>query len=74
MAFKPGLVTGDDDRYMTSLEHAEYRRTTRGVLAQERHHGRGPKYIKLSSKQVLYRKSDIDAWLQAHLVDPEGDA
>ena len=32
--------------------------------------GRGPKYIKLGPRKYAYRKSDLDAWLRAHEVQP----
>ena len=39
---------------------------TRSIAAQLRYNGRGPKFIKPSPKLVVYRKSDVDAWLQEH--------
>lgn len=43
---------------------AEMLGLSRGTLANWRTEGRGPRYIK-SGKQVLYRVSDIEAWLDA---------
>lgn len=37
---------------------------TRSIAAQLRYNGNGPKFIKPSPKLVVYRKSDVDAWLQ----------
>ena len=37
---------------------------SRGTLANWRAEGRGPRYIK-SGKQILYRVSDLEAWLDA---------
>lgn len=31
--------------------------------AQQRFKGRGPKYLKISERKVLYRWSDVEAWL-----------
>lgn len=39
---------------------------TRSIAAQLRYNGKGPKFIKPSPKLVVYRKSDVDAWLQEH--------
>lgn len=39
---------------------------TTGTLAQWRFvGGRGPRYIKLSSRQIRYNESDVDAWLRS---------
>lgn len=43
---------------------AEMLGLSRGTLANWRAEGRGPRYIK-SGKQILYRVSDIEAWLDA---------
>ena len=58
---------------MTTEEFAKLRRTTRGVLAVERCQRRDhPPYLKVSRK-ILYRKSDVLRWLEAHRVDPSGE-
>ncbi|MEQ9696075.1 helix-turn-helix domain-containing protein [Shimia sp. SDUM112013] len=41
----------------------------RQKLAQWRHKGTGPAYYKLGRK-VLYRGSDLNAWVEAHRVQP----
>lgn len=43
---------------------AEMLGLSRGTLANWRAEGRGPHYIKLG-KDVLYRVSDLEAWLDA---------
>lgn len=40
-----------------------------GTLANYRYLGKGPRYIKIG-KRVLYRRADVDAWLDAHTVTP----
>jgi hypothetical protein len=40
------------------------------TLDQWRYLGRGPRYIKVEG-HVRYRRSDVDAWLDANTVDPE---
>lgn len=57
------------NQWFTTDEAAEYLRMTRGGLAKMRHYGRGPKYTK-ASKNVLYKLSDLDAWLEARAVVP----
>lgn len=38
---------------------------TRSNLAQLRFTGRGPKFLKPSPRLVVYRESDVIAWLEA---------
>ncbi len=40
-----------------------------GVLAQWRHRGVGPVYIKLSNR-ILYEGAALNAWIEAHRVEP----
>lgn len=48
---------------MTTEEASAYLKATTYHLAQLRHRGKGPSFIKFSTKKVLYRKSSVDAWL-----------
>lgn len=41
----------------------------RQKLAQWRHKGIGPAYYKLGRK-IVYRGEDLNAWADAHRVDP----
>ena len=57
----------DDDRTMTRVEAAAYltekgRPTKVSTLAKYPGDGRGPTFTK-DHKQVLYKQSDLDAWL-----------
>jgi hypothetical protein len=58
------------DQLMSRKEAADYVRRTPGALAQMAYLGRGPKYLRPTTKSVLYRRSDLDAWLDASLIDP----
>ena len=40
-----------------------------GVLAQWRHKGAGPEYIKLTNR-ILYQGAMLNSWLDAHRVEP----
>jgi hypothetical protein len=40
-----------------------------GTLKQWRHLGKGPRYVKFG-RHVRYRRSDLDAWIEAHTVEP----
>lgn len=37
---------------------------TKGNLAQMRHAGGGPIYMKPSARVVVYARADVDAWLE----------
>ncbi|MGW5522271.1 helix-turn-helix transcriptional regulator [Gordonia sp. NPDC003950] len=58
---------------MDTKEAAAYVCSTPRTLEQFRYLGKGPKYYKLGQK-VVYRRSDLDAWLDAHAVTPEASA
>lgn len=53
----------EDDPLMTTEETSAYLKASIVHLAQLRHRGKGPNFIKFSPKKVLYRKSSVDAWL-----------
>ena len=52
---------------------SKYLHLAKQTLANFRHQRRGPKYIKLSGK-ILYRRADLDEYLNSRLIDPENDA
>jgi hypothetical protein len=55
-------------RLLTTRQTAEFLNTTTGELANLRHHGRGPTYIKISRK-ILYDMEDLELWLERHKVE-----
>jgi Helix-turn-helix domain len=59
-----------DTALATTSETAEYLRMRDQSLRRLRMEGRGPKYIKVSNR-VMYRWSDVEAWLAEHEHDPE---
>ena len=50
--------------------------TTEAGLAQMRYRGTGPRYIKVGGRRVMYRWSDVRAYLDANTMvrtdDPRG--
>ena len=50
----------------TEKESADYQRRSIRTLARERSEGRGCKYVKIGSR-IFYRKSDLDAFIAAHV-------
>ena len=59
----------EDDYYLTRSEAAKYLRGTTSWLANLAWQGTGPKFYKHGSK-VLYRRSDLDAWIQEGVKEP----
>lgn len=55
---------------LTPAQAAALLHVTEAGLETMRHQGRGPKFYRPSAKLVRYRKSDIDAWLDASTVAP----
>lgn len=60
-------------KLLTPREVAEYLGIPESTLAQWRSQGRGPQFIKLESRLVRYRRSDLDAYIGQHLVETEVD-
>lgn len=60
------LSTSED--LLDTQQAADYLHVTRSILATWRHNGKGPGYKKVGSR-VLYRRRDIDEWLDACHVD-----
>ena len=56
------------DEWLTRKEAAAYAKTTPATLAQYAYTHRGPKMYKPTGRKVLYRRSDLDAWLMGSEV------
>lgn len=61
------------DELMRPQSAATYTGYTRQTMSQWRYLGKGPKYLKPTPRTIIYRKSDLDEWLAASLVDPTND-
>ena len=48
---------------LTTQEAAEFLKLSRRTLEAHRVRGDGPPYVRLSSRCIRYRPSDIDRWL-----------
>lgn len=64
-----GTIAITLDELLTRQQVAEYRGTTRAVLAQERYRGVGPKFIR-DGRRIRYRAKDIAAYLDANTATP----
>lgn len=52
------------DPLLTTAEAAELLHTPVGTLRYWRHQGTGPKGFRLGARLVMYRRSDVLAWLE----------
>lgn len=48
---------------LDAAETAAYLRSSTSTLAKLRCYGGGPHFIRQSARKVLYRRTDLDAWL-----------
>ena len=55
----------DNQHLETIPEVAAYTHMTKGALANLRSLGTGPTYLRLTAKTIVYRRADVDAWLDA---------
>jgi excisionase family DNA binding protein len=56
--------------FVTTEELAAFLGVTPNCVYKWRLEGRGPAYLKVSSR-VRYARDDVQAWLARHRVDPE---
>lgn len=54
-----------DEPYISIDEAAEIAKTSPGMLAQLRWNGNGPKFYKPTPRKVLYKRSEVIAWIEA---------
>ena len=59
----------DDDKLYPANDPALAVIGSYSTLAQWRHHGRGPAYVKLGSK-VAYAGAALNEWIAERTVDP----
>lgn len=53
---------------MNEKDAANYLGLTARALQAWRYQGRGPKFVRVSARCVRYRVADLDAWLEARIV------
>lgn len=52
------------ERLLTTTEAAEALHTPVATLRYWRHIGAGPKSFKLGPRRVMYRRDDVEQWLE----------
>lgn len=56
------------DRLLNTREVALRLDMSEGALSQLRYKGEGPDYVRINSKNIRYRESEIEAWLDRQTV------
>ncbi|WP_319774674.1 helix-turn-helix domain-containing protein [Breoghania sp.] len=59
---------------LTTREAAAYLRLSPSRLAVLRSKGGGPRFIAQSSRKCLYRRADLDAWLESRARSNNAEA
>ncbi len=65
-------------RAMSEIEAAIYIKMSRSFLRQDRMNGfrhdrtPGPRFVRIG-RYIRYLRDDLDAWLEAHLIDREAE-
>jgi hypothetical protein len=65
---------GDYPENMRPRQAASYLGTSKAFLDQSRVHGTGPKFVRVSRSMVLYRRTDLDDFLEARLFVSTAEA
>lgn len=60
----------NDDSLLTTNEAAQVLNVSPATLRWWRHSRTGPKSFTLGAKKVMYKRSDLDAWLQEQYDRP----
>lgn len=67
----PGAFS-TEERLLTPREAADYLGLTPRFLTERRHRGSSPPVIRLSSRCIRYRLSDLDEWIDTHRCTFDG--
>jgi len=57
----------NEEKYLDSNELAERWRLKKETLANWRNRGKGPKYVKLTPRKILYPLSAVEKWESENL-------
>ena len=55
---------------LTPIQAAKYLGISEAVLRLWRSEGKGPRHFKAGEKLIRYRRTDLDAWIEARLSEP----
>ena len=54
-----------EDEWLTLPQAATLMRMTKPAIAQLRYRGFGPTFYRLSGKTILYKRSEVVAWMES---------
>lgn len=59
----------NEQELLTPREAATYLRVSKSYLDKLRVYGGGPRFLRPGKRKILYRKSDLNAWLASQSFD-----
>lgn len=63
---------GAASKTLTNSQTAEMLGVSTKYLNNMRYTGRGPAFIRLSKRRVVYKSDVVEAWMQAHTIATVG--
>jgi hypothetical protein len=65
------MMTGGtmEDDFILPASVGEFTGLSLGALAQLRYQGKGPRFYKPTARTVLYKRSEVIAWVEASAQD-----
>jgi len=61
----------DNQNTLTPIQAGKYLGISEAALRLWRSEGKGPRFFRAGEKLVRYRKTDLDGWIEARLVQAE---
>ncbi|WP_349426904.1 helix-turn-helix domain-containing protein [Microbacterium sp. LWS13-1.2] len=62
-----------EDEWLTLAQAADLMRMTKATIAQMRYRGDGPRFYRLSAKTILYKRSEVLAWMESRACNRTDD-
>jgi excisionase family DNA binding protein len=59
----------EQESTLTPIKAARYLGVSEASLRFWRSEGKGPRHFKAGEKLVRYRRADLDAWIEARMID-----
>jgi excisionase family DNA binding protein len=59
--------------FLTDRELADLLEIPQRTPGQWRYLGKGPRYVRVG-RHVRYRRTDVEAWIEARMIGPRGAA
>lgn len=64
-SLRKGAEMDSEDEWLTLLQTAALMRMTKPAIAQLRYRGVGPTFYRLSAKTIVYKRSEVLAWMES---------